>query len=135
MFLISSYHINTQQSRWAKSKKRPGFISCHVTVTSCVLKTTIILQILYDQNDQIERHWHSPNTKWFRLTLRKKVTHMFVDYVVRGILKILLMTWSRNMNESKVIFLCNHCGYPGVTTSITHQYWNCVKQILNIHAI
>ena len=133
MFLINLYHIHTQQSRWAKSKKRPGFISCHVTVTSYILKTTIILQILYDQNDQIERNWHSPNTKWFRLTLRKKGPTCLLT--VRGILKILLMTWSRNMNESKVIFLCNHCGYPGVTTSITHQYWNCVKQILNLHAI
>ena len=39
-------------------------------------------------------------------------------------------------NENNVIFHCNHyCGYPGVTTSITHQYWNCVKQILNLHAI
>ena len=51
-----SYSYTTKPISRAKSKKRPGCISCHVTVTSYVLKITIILQILYDQNDQIERN-------------------------------------------------------------------------------
>ena len=82
---LISYWYTTNPMSLAESKKRPGFVTCHVTVTSYVLRTTIILQILYDQNDQIERNWHSPNIKWFRLTLRKKrptcllTSHIFVD--------------------------------------------------------
>lgn len=78
---LISYWYTTNPMSLAESKKRPGFITCHVTVTSYVLRTTIILQILYDQNDQIERNWHSPNIKWFRLTLRKKwpITRHFED--------------------------------------------------------
>ena len=69
---LISYWYTTNPMSLAESKKRPGFITCHVTVTSYVLRTTTILQILYDQNDQIERNWHSSNIKWFQLTLRKK---------------------------------------------------------------
>lgn len=69
---LISYWYTTNPMSLAESKKRPGFVTCHVTVTSYVLRTTTILQILYDQNDQIERNWHSSNIKWFQLTLRKK---------------------------------------------------------------